>query len=425
MKIIKLGIIGLGTVGTSVVRIIQHNQQKISETSGCILQIKTIVVANLDKKRKIDLTGIHLTDKIDELIQDDEIQIAIEVMGTIQPAKSYIEALLKSGKNVITANKDLLATQGSELIDQAHNNHVNLLYEASVAGGIPILRTIANSFNADQIVSVAGIVNGTSNYILTQMSENHLSYQQALDDAQALGLAENDPTSDVSGNDAAYKMAILTQFAFGATVPFDKISVHGITNITKSDIAQAQKWGYVIKLIGQSKQVGDKMSVSVEPMFVRKKSPLAEIKNENNSVMVTGSSVGEIMFYGAGAGELPTANSILSDVIATVKDIQLHTAGVKFNSFTRATELADPEERTNRYFLALSSVKASAKNIKVAELVTEHAERYSPESTSTKNTKAHLVCQTTPLTVKQANELKEQIKNSEDSQVDCFYPILD
>ncbi|WP_146983653.1 homoserine dehydrogenase [Ligilactobacillus pobuzihii] len=351
MKIIKLGVIGLGTVGSGIVRIIQKNQQKIRETRGCCIQVKTIVVADRTKKRKVDLRGIKLTDQINDLLYDNEIQIAIEVMGTIQPAQTYIEALLKNGKNVITANKDLLATNGSHLIKCAQQNHVNLSYEASVAGGIPILRTISNSFTADQIIEVSGIVNGTSNYILTQMTENHSTYREALHNAQALGLAEHDPTNDVSGKDSAYKMAILAEFAFGTTVPLEKIAVSGIEQVTKNDILQAQKYGYTIKLIGQAKILEDSLSVSVQPMFVKKGHPLANIKDENNAVLVTGASVGEILFYGAGAGELPTANSILSDVIATIKDIQLNITGSKFNNFSRTTNIIDANKEYSKNFL--------------------------------------------------------------------------
>ncbi|GBG94471.1 homoserine dehydrogenase [Ligilactobacillus salitolerans] len=425
MKTIKLGIVGLGTVGTGVVRILQRNQQKVLETSGCRLEIKTIVVANLDKERKVDLTGIHLTDQIDELINDQEIQIAIEVMGTIEPARTYITALLNSGKNVITANKDLLATKGTELIECAQQNGVNLLYEASVAGGIPILRTVANSFTADQIVSVAGIVNGTSNYILTQMSENGLTYQQALEDAQALGLAETNPTNDVSGKDAAYKMAILTQFAFGVTVPLEKIAVAGITQITKDDITRAQKWGYSVKLIGQAQPNGDKLSISVEPMFVRKGYPLAAIKNENNAVLVTGSSVGEVMFYGAGAGELPTANSILSDVIATVKDLRLHTTGAKFNTFSRAAELTDPAERTSKYFLALSATDDGLTEPSITQLLSQNGLNLAAQLAPSAQPQTELGYKTQPISASRLAQLKAAFAKSSKLTLTAAYPVLE
>ncbi len=420
MKTIKLGIVGLGTVGTGVVRIIQNNQQKILATSSCQLQIKTIVVANLAKQRHIDLEGIKLTNQIADIVADDEIQIVIEVMGTIDPAKSYIEALLDSGKNVVTANKDLLATYGNELITHAQENHVNLLYEASVAGGIPILRTIATSFAADQITSVAGIINGTSNYILTQMSENELTYNEALQQAQELGLAETDPTNDVSGKDAGYKMAILTQFAFGVTVPLENIFVAGITQITKADILRAQKWGYVIKLIGQARSVDDKLSVSVEPMFVRKDHPLATIKNENNAVLVTGSSVGEVMFYGAGAGELPTANSVLNDVLATVKDLQLQQTGTKFNNFSRTNDLLVAQQQKNHYFLTLVPKDDSRVTI-----TSNHHKHQQTLSKQKNDLATELSYQTKPISVQQFRTMVAKLKGTEKLTITAAYPLLD
>ena len=420
MKTIKLGIIGLGTVGTGVVRIIQNNQQKILATSSCQLQIKTIVVANLAKQRHIDLEGIKLTNQIADIVADDEIQIVIEVMGTIDPAKSYIEALLDSGKNVVTANKDLLATYGNELITHAQENHVNLLYEASVAGGIPILRTIATSFAADQITSVAGIINGTSNYILTQMSENELTYNEALQQAQELGLAETDPTNDVSGKDAGYKMAILTQFAFGVTVPLENIFVAGITQITKADILRAQKWGYVIKLIGQARPVDDKLSVSVEPMFVPKDHPLATIKNENNAVLVTGSSVGEVMFYGAGAGELPTANSVLNDVLATVKDLQLQQTGTKFNNFSRTNDLLVAQQQKNHYFLTLVPKDDSRVTI-----TSNHHKHQQTLSKQKNDLATELSYQTKPISVQQFRTMVAKLKGTEKLTITAAYPLLD
>ena len=420
MKTIKLGIIGLGTVGTGVVRIIQNNQQKILATSSCQLQIKTIVVANLAKQRHIDLEGIKLTNQIADIVADDEIQIVIEVMGTIDPAKSYIEALLDSGKNVVTANKDLLATYGNELITHAQENHVNLLYEASVAGGIPILRTIATSFAADQITSVAGIINGTSNYILTQMSENELTYNEALQQAQELGLAETDPTNDVSGKDAGYKMAILTQFAFGVTVPLENIFVAGITQITKADILRAQKWGYVIKLIGQARSVDDKLSVSVEPMFVPKDHPLATIKNENNAVLVTGSSVGEVMFYGAGAGELPTANSVLNDVLATVKDLQLQQTGTKFNNFSRTNDLLVAQQQKNHYFLTLVPKDDSRVTI-----TSNHHKHQQTLSKQKNDLATELSYQTKPISVQQFRTMVAKLKGTEKLTITAAYPLLD
>ena len=222
-------------------------------------------------------------------------------MGTVTTAKKYIELLLKAGKHIITANKDLIATYGSELTELADKNKCDLFYEASVAGGIPILRTIVNSFAADRIIEVKGIVNGTTNYILTKMSQNNMSFADALKSAQELGFAEPDPTNDIEGIDAAYKMIILTQFAFGINIALDDIEVKGINGIDLEDIKQAKSLGYNIKLLGIAKLINDRISVAVGPVLVPETQPLSAVQNENNAVLVTGAAVGETMFYGPGA----------------------------------------------------------------------------------------------------------------------------
>ena len=336
METIKIGILGLGTVGSGVIRILRDHAEKISNITGRRLEVKTVVVHNLKKKRSVDLTGINLTDNADDVLCDDEIQMVVEVMGTVNIAKEYIERALKAGKHVITANKDLIATHGPELISLAKEHGCDLCYEASVAGGIPILRTIVNSFAADRIIEVRGIVNGTTNYIMTQMNKNGASYEDALESAQELGFAEADPTNDVDGIDAAYKMIILTQFAFGKDVTMDQVKVKGIRGIQKADIAEAKRLGYVIKLLGIAKLVNGHIDVSVGPVLVPQTQPLAAIQNENNAVVVTGSAVGETMFYGPGAGELPTANSVLSDITSVTKNIVMGTTGFSFNDYTKS-----------------------------------------------------------------------------------------
>ncbi|WP_288531705.1 homoserine dehydrogenase, partial [uncultured Secundilactobacillus sp.] len=231
MEDIKIGLVGLGTVGSGVLQMLTSNQDKIANITGRSLTVKTIVVHNIDKPRTVDLTGIQLTSDLNAIMDDPEIQIVVEVMGGIHPAKEIITQLLQAGKHVVTANKDLIANAGEELATTARDTHTDLMYEASVAGGIPILRTIVNSFAADHILEVKGIVNGTTNYILTQMQQHGRSYEEALQQAQKLGFAEADPTNDVAGIDAAYKMIILSQFAFGTQLSLDKMAVTGIDNV--------------------------------------------------------------------------------------------------------------------------------------------------------------------------------------------------
>lgn len=370
METIKIGIVGLGTVGNGVVKMLQAHQAKISEITGRNLELACVVVHNLKKHQQTDLGDVRLTDQIETLIDDPEIQIMVEVMGSIHPAKEYITRALQAGKHVVTANKDLIAQYGRELVQIARENHRDLFYEASVAGGIPILRTIDNSFAADKIQRVMGIVNGTTNYIMTQMLTKNWSYEQALSSAQDLGFAESDPTNDVEGLDAAYKMIILTQFAFGMSLSMDHVKVQGITTISPEDIAEAHQLGYTIKLLGIAEEIDDRIAVSVGPVLVSDHHPLATVQNENNAVMVTGTAVGDTMFYGPGAGELPTANSVLSDITTVAKNIALNTTGNTFNSYRQETVLAAPADVIYPHFIALKMRDVPGMMMRLTEIMT-------------------------------------------------------
>lgn len=372
MAQIKIGIIGLGTIGSGVLQLLRQNAAKIRSVNGIEFVVKTIVVNHLNKERGIDLTGIHLTDKIDDLLDDPEITVVVELMGGIDPAGKYLRRALEKGKHVVTANKDLIATKGAELSQIAASHGCDLFYEASVAGGVPILRTIVNSFGADKIMAVKGIVNGTTNYILTQMNVNGLSYQQALKQAQQLGFAESDPTNDVEGLDAAYKMIILTQFAFGTEVRLSDMEVQGISTLDATDVEEARNLGYVIKLIGMSREINGHIAVSVGPVLVPLDNPLAAVSNENNAVLVTGEAVGETMFYGPGAGKSPTANSVVSDLIAVGKDIVMGTTGKRFNAFERDLPLAIKLEDVSRYYLAFLMEDQPGEMLKLTQVMAKH-----------------------------------------------------
>ncbi|KRL98471.1 homoserine dehydrogenase [Liquorilactobacillus satsumensis] len=371
MQAINIGILGLGTVGSGVLRLLRDHQKKISSITGRQLVVKKVVVHDIEKKRNLDLSGITVTDDVNELINDQDIQIVVEVMGTVKLAKDYIERLLRAGKHIITANKDLIATHGSELAELAGENHCDLFYEASVAGGIPILRTIVSSFAADRIIEVKGIVNGTTNYILTQMNQNNLPFEAALKSAQQLGFAEADPTNDVEGIDAAYKMIILTQFAFGMNVTLDDIKITGIRGIDLKDIKQAAELGYKIKLVGIAKLIDKRISVSVGPVLIPADQPLAAVQNENNAVLVTGAAVGETMFYGPGAGELPTANSVLSDIIAVTKDIVMKTTGSRFNEFSQEGQSAREQDIYYPYYISLKVKDRPGQMLKITKIMSE------------------------------------------------------
>lgn len=352
-KQIQVGILGFGTVGSGVIRILKDHNAKIRQVTGEEISVKKVLVRDIEKNRGEISEGIQLTTNEDEVLADPEIDVILEVMGSIDSAKMYITKALKAGKHVVTANKDLIALHGNELVALAKENQCDLYYEASVAGGIPILRTIVDSLASDNIQQVMGIVNGTTNFMLTKMTNEHQSYEEALKEAQELGFAESDPTNDVDGIDAARKMVILTRLAFGMNVELDQIETKGIRNLKSVDIETARKLGYRIKLIGTAEENNGGVSVSVGPILVPEAHPLASVQNENNAVFVVGSAVGETMFYGPGAGELPTATSVVSDLITVAKNIRLGTTGNVFSSYQHETKLMTDEEILSKYYLSI------------------------------------------------------------------------
>lgn len=329
MKPVKVGLLGLGTVGTGVVRILEGNQQDLSSQVGSPIIIEKIAVRSADKARSIEIDPSKLTIDPWEVIRDPEIDVIVEVMGGIDQTKSYILEALERGKHVVTANKDLMALHGSEILAKAQEKQCDVFYEASVAGGIPIIRTLIEGFSSDRIVKIMGIVNGTTNYILSKMSQEGVSYQDVLKEAQELGYAESDPTSDVEGLDAARKMAILGTLGFRTNVDLSDVEVQGISSITREDIAYAKNLGYEMKLLGIASSQNDHITINVQPTMVKQTHPLASVNGVFNAVFVHGEAVGETMFYGAGAGELPTATSIVADLIAVIKNLKLGVNGLK------------------------------------------------------------------------------------------------
>lgn len=323
MKTVKLGILGMGTVASGLINIIEFNNAKISEGLNKSLQVSKVLVKNPDKKRNVNLADeVYTTDAYD-VINDADIEILVELIGGIHPAYEYVKAALKNKKHVVTANKALIATHGEELERLASENGVRLMYEASVAGGIPVINTISENLSANEFERITGIINGTTNYILTQMSENELEYQQAVKQAQELGFAEADPSSDVDGDDAVYKISILSDIAFGQKINTKDVLKEGITKISKEDMIYAKKNGYCIKLLASAVKTGDEFEVRVHPAFVPLSHPLATVKNEFNAVFLKGNAVGELMLYGKGAGSLPTGSAVLEDIISIIKNSNL------------------------------------------------------------------------------------------------------
>ncbi|QDI93078.1 homoserine dehydrogenase [Salicibibacter halophilus] len=354
-KAIEIGILGLGTVGNGIIHILEHHKNElIAKTGAEDVTIRKVLVRDLEKQRGGNVEKEMMTTNAEDVLDDPNIDLVIEVMGGIDEAKQYIEKALKSGKHVVSANKDLIALHGDELLTLAEENDAELLYEASVAGGIPILRTLTEGLASDRITKMIGIVNGTTNYMLTKMTKEELSYDEALQQAKDLGFAESDPTADLEGLDAARKMVILARLGFSASVQLDEVYLKGMTEVTAEDIDFGQQLGYTLKLIGLASRSDEGIEVSVEPVFIPEDHPLASVNDEYNAVYVYGEAVGETMFYGPGAGSLPTATAVVSDVVSVIRQIRLGTAAAPMNAANKEdTVLKKEEDIRAKYFIRL------------------------------------------------------------------------
>ena len=326
LKTISIGMLGCGVVGSQVARLLQSDEQELSERSGALLVLKKIGVRSNAAREGINPSMI--TTDLNSIVNDPEINIVIEVMGGIEPARTLILEAIKNKKSVITANKALLATHGHELFNAADAAKVDLYYEAAVAGAIPIIRSMRESLAGDQITRVMGIVNGTTNYILTKMHEEGRAFNDVLKEAQSLGYAEADPTADIEGHDAAAKAALLASLAFHSTVTIDEVYCEGISAITIDDVNAAKAMGSVIKLLAIAElTVKDEISVRVHPVMLPSSHPLASVRNAFNAVYVESEAAGQLMFYGRGAGGAPTASAILGDLVAVTRHRAYSTVG--------------------------------------------------------------------------------------------------
>ena len=340
-KVIRAALLGFGTVGTGVYKVLQKQKEDMIPKFGSQIEIKKILVRNLEKAAaKVEDPAV-LTNNWDEIVNDPEIDIVIELIGGIEPARSYILAALNAGKHAVTANKDLIAVHGKELLDAAEANHVDFLFEAAVAGGIPIIRPLKECLAGNHMAEVMGIVNGTTNFILTKMTQDGMEFKDALALATELGYAEADPTADIEGLDAGRKAAILASIAFHSRVVFKDVYTEGITKISSRDIAYAKEFGNVIKLLGVAHNTEDGIEVGVYPMMISQNHPLASVRDSFNAVFVHGDAVGDVMFYGRGAGELPTASAVVGDVIDVVRDTQYHCTGRISCTCYRTTPVKD------------------------------------------------------------------------------------
>ncbi len=320
MKTAKIGLLGLGNVGGGTYKILTDNKELIEKRIGVTPEVVKILARNSDKKRMVTPDPSLMTEDPDDVLNNPEVEIVVEMLGGIQPAASFMLQAMKNGKHVISANKAAIAANYEELVKTAKENNVEFLYEAAVAGGIPVLTAITNALQANNFVEVMGILNGTTNYILTKMTEEGLAYDEVLKDAQAKGFAEADPTADVEGIDAANKLSILMSLCFDKYVAPDQIPTTGISKITAEDIKVADDAGKKIKLIGRAALNAEgEVEYSVEPLELDKSHPLCGVSNEFNAVYITGDMVGELMFYGKGAGPLPTGSAVCGDILALMR----------------------------------------------------------------------------------------------------------
>lgn len=313
----KVAVLGYGVVGSGVVEVLNTNKDSIFKKVSEDVEVKYILDI---REFENDPYGHLVTKDFDKILNDDEVSVVAEVMGGLNPSYEFTRELLKRGKHVVTSNKELVATHGTELLKIAKENNVNYLFEASVGGGIPIIRPLYQCLAGNEISSVTGILNGTTNYILTQMFKEGVSFTEALSDAQKKGYAEKNPDADVKGHDACRKIAILTSLVYGKNVDYKKINTIGITDVDSTDVSYAEKLGSVLKLIGQSEIIDGKVYSSVEPAVLKRNHPLSNIEDVFNGILVNGNAIGDVMFYGRGAGKLPTASAVVADIIDAIRN---------------------------------------------------------------------------------------------------------
>ena len=341
----KVAVLGYGTVGSGVVEILNTNADSILKKAGQSIEVKSVLDLRDFPEDPIQEKIVH---DIDLIINDDEIDVVVEVMGGVEPAFTFVKRALEAGKSVCTSNKALVAAHGAELLAMAKERNLNFMFEASVGGGIPIIRPLNQALTADEITKITGIMNGTTNYILTKMSREGSSYQEVLKEAQELGYAERNPEADVEGYDACRKIAILTSLAGGKTVNFEEITTEGITKISNEDFKYADKLGTSVKLFGTSRMDGNEVHAWVAPVMIGKDHPLYAVNDVFNGILVKGNMLGTSMFYGSGAGKLPTASAVIADIMEAIENADHN---VPFGWSGERLTIADQKTSVHRYFV--------------------------------------------------------------------------
>jgi homoserine dehydrogenase len=350
-KAVRIGMLGCGNVGSALVSLLAREADDIEARTGIRLEITRVAVRDLDKPRPPELDRSILTTDTKELVTADDVDVVVEIIGAVDPADELLRAALAAGKPVVTANKELLATRGLELFAAAAAAGRDLLFEAAVAGGIPLIRPLRESLAGEPITRIMGIVNGTTNFILTRMTEDGASYDDALAEAKRLGYAEPDPTADVEGFDAGAKVAIIASIAFGVGVALEDVYCEGITRVTATHLAFAKRLGYVVKLLGIAEMIDGQVAVRVHPAMVPATHPLASVRDSFNAVFIEGEAVGDLMLYGRGAGALPTSSALLGDLIDAAHNLSI--GGTGRAPVLSPAKLKSVDDLRSQYYLAL------------------------------------------------------------------------
>jgi homoserine dehydrogenase len=369
--LVRVGILGCGNVGTALIGLLDANADLITRRSGVRIQVVRVAVQNLTKERSVSFAAGVLTNDAESVVADPGVDVIVEMIGGVEPARSLILTALKSGKPVVTANKELLANFGEELFEVAATAGVDLLFEASVAGGIPLIRPLRESLVGERIRRVTGIVNGTTNYVLTRMTEEGSSFAAAVAEAQDLGYAEPDPTADVDGFDAAAKAAIIASIAFGARVVAGDVSREGIRNVTADDISAAAELGYVVKLLAVTEEQDGAVSARVHPAMVPIGHPLASVRGSFNAVFIEGEAVGELMLLGRGAGGGPTSSALLGDLIDAAKNLHSGARGATIGALERRP-IRPVDETSSQFYVSLDAADRPGVLAAIAGVFGEH-----------------------------------------------------
>ena len=414
----KVGILGLGTVGGGVVNVLQKNSKSIKRRTGVEIELVIAGVRDISKKRICDTKKIQLTEDPFEVVNHPDIDVVLELIGGFGLAKELVEQAINNGKHIITANKALIGNHGNELIKLANKKKVRFLFEASVAGGIPIIKALEQGLSANNIESVAGIINGTGNFILTDMKEKGRDFNDVLKEAQALGYAEEDPTFDIEGIDAAHKLSILAAIAFGTEIQFDKIFTEGISNISTEDILHATELGYTIKHLGIAKRAENGIELRVHPTLVPNNKLIAQVDGVMNEVMVKSDALGTSLYYGPGAGDEATASAVIADLNDIINNqTSNHTLGWKSQ---QKIKVVDNNSIHSEFFLRLLVTDVKGVLAKVTGIFNDH--NVSIEALIQKqvdeNNNAHIAITTDKVSTKTVMSIKKKIEASEFNQAD-------